>query len=78
MQNNAVSVPKLQICNHSIYNIKIESTVRFERFESINLKHSISELELDCFFFRDQLRAQKILLFEFKFEFAALIQNIAV
>ena len=25
--------------------------LRFERFESIKLKHSISELELDCFFF---------------------------
>ena len=30
---------------------KIKSKVCFKRFESINLKHSISELELDCFFF---------------------------
>ena len=56
-QNNAVSVPKLQIRNHSIYNKKLK--VRFERFESINFKHSINKLELYCFFFE----------FEFKFQF---------
>ena len=45
---------------------KIISKVCFERFESINLKHSIGELELDCFF---RVRVQTILFFEFKFEF---------
>ena len=50
MQNNAVLVPK--IANLQPFNLlqKIKSKVCFERFEPINLKHSMSELELYCFF----------------------------
>ena len=80
---SAVSTPKLQICNHLIYNKKIKSKVCFERFESINLKHSVSELELDCCCFEFEFKkfyfsslssssAKTIEFSEFKFKVAAL------
>ena len=70
-----------KIANLQSFNLKqkIKSKDGLERFESINLKHSISELEQSSsknFIFRVQVRVRQKRLssskFEFKFEFAAL------